>query len=614
MLGTARRRALPPRPMSGPSITQLPRARSPVDSAETDLLIEASEATLLAGRAEDALDLARRVTGTATSDRVRGLTALAWAAWWSAHYAVAERTIAEGLALADGTDTAAEVALRVLHARYLNRVAWDPARAIIEAKRAVALADVLEAHRAEAYGALGAACTSNGDPAWRTWLERSIAAARDEGAFAVESSSADTLFFAELMAGDAGQCPGLAEDLVDRARMEGAVTTERQFRKNLLLARFHVLGRLAEIVEDAWALLRLPLNDRRARSRRESPRTRARRRRRRRRSGAGAPVGVRLRRARSNVARNHLVGEGGGGLRSWSLCRCAGRGRRVPHTSGTRIPCPCHGRAGAAVGGHGARAGPRRCDDRRHLSQSRGSKARVGGDRGDARLALGAIPRRELSRRRERVGTCVTARRIAVSLGGRRGCAACRSAHRGDRVVAAARSGASDAGATTAPAPCAANDASGGRTRTAVGRAAHRTADAGRGRRARPRRARPRHQAHRRAPLDSGIHRRRAHSNGGCEARRTDSPGGGHQDAAPARRPANRPRTTRRRGTGGGDRCCVRDVRKGSNGTRTRRSPTRAVATVVRRRRTRDAALRRRRAAHAARRHARSIAGRRGRR
>jgi DNA-binding NarL/FixJ family response regulator len=231
-------------------------------SAENDVLFEASEAILLAGRAEEALDLARRATTATTSDRIRGLTALARAAWWSADYALAERTIAEGLALADGTDTTAEVALRVLHARYLNRVAWDPAGAMIEAERAVALAETLEVSRAEAYGALGAACTSNGDPAWRTWLRRSLAAARAEGAFAVESTSADTLFFAELMAGDAGQCPALAEDMVDRARAQGAVTTERQFRKNLLLARFHVLGQLTEIVVDARALLRLPLNAR----------------------------------------------------------------------------------------------------------------------------------------------------------------------------------------------------------------------------------------------------------------------------------------------------------------------------------------------------------------
>jgi DNA-binding NarL/FixJ family response regulator len=237
-------------------------ASTVIDPSGADLCLDASEALLLAGRTEEALEMARRVTDEVSADPLRRVTALARAAWWSADYALAQQTIARGLELAEGRDEAAEVALRVLHARYLTRVAWDANGALTEARRAVELAERIEHSRAEAYGALGAACTLNGDAAARTWLQRSLDWARSENAFAVESSSADTLSVAELLAGDPRQMLIIAEGMIDRARARGAVTIERQFRKNSLVARFHCLDVLEEVVDEARALSRLPLNAR----------------------------------------------------------------------------------------------------------------------------------------------------------------------------------------------------------------------------------------------------------------------------------------------------------------------------------------------------------------
>jgi DNA-binding NarL/FixJ family response regulator len=237
-------------------------ASTVVDASDADLCLDASEALLRAGRTEEALEMARRVTDEVSADNLRRLTVVARAAWWAADYALAQESISRGLELAQGRDQAAEVELRVLHARYLTRVAWDASNALAEARRAVELAEQIEHSRAEAYGALGAACTLNRDEAARKWLKRSVDWARSEDAFAVESSSADTLSVAELLAGDPRRMLTIAEAVIDRARARGAVTVERQFRKNLLVARFHCLDVPDDVVNEARALLRLPLNAR----------------------------------------------------------------------------------------------------------------------------------------------------------------------------------------------------------------------------------------------------------------------------------------------------------------------------------------------------------------
>ena len=85
-----------------------------------------------------------------------------------------------------------------------------------EARRALDIAQAHELPLAEAYGALGAASVLSRDPSSTEWLDASIAAARAENDFPVEATSADTLWVALLLAGDATRCLALAEEMIDR--------------------------------------------------------------------------------------------------------------------------------------------------------------------------------------------------------------------------------------------------------------------------------------------------------------------------------------------------------------------------------------------------------------
>ena len=139
---------------------------------------------------------------------------------------------------------------------------WDPEGAIVEARAAVALAEREGLPAAEAYGALGSATLVTKGENWEQWLIKSIAAARHEGLEGVEITSADSLFIAQLMAGETAQCAPLAREMIERARAMGTRTGEVQFRKNLLLARFHIEDALEETVDVGRLMLTQPLNPR----------------------------------------------------------------------------------------------------------------------------------------------------------------------------------------------------------------------------------------------------------------------------------------------------------------------------------------------------------------
>jgi DNA-binding NarL/FixJ family response regulator len=115
---------------------------------------------------------------------------------------------------------------------------------------------------AEAYGALGSACLVSQDPSWNRWLAKSITAARVEGMESVEVTSADTLFVAQLVSGEPIECAPLARQMIDRSRQLGSRTGETQFRKNLLMARFHIDDAVEETLNAARQLLGQPLNPR----------------------------------------------------------------------------------------------------------------------------------------------------------------------------------------------------------------------------------------------------------------------------------------------------------------------------------------------------------------
>ena len=238
-------------------------AASTADPAtEAALLLDAAEALALAGRVEDGLAFAQYATPTERVELLRREKNVAWCAWWAAQPDLVWPALERAVELLTPDDTEIEVTVRMLRARYLARVKWDGAAAIVEARAAVALAEREGLPAAEAYGALGAATlVSQGDD-WEQWLVKSIAAARNEGLESVEITSADSLFIALLISGETAECVPLAREMIDRARELGTRMGEMQFRKSLLLARFHVEDALEETVEVGRDLLAQPLNPR----------------------------------------------------------------------------------------------------------------------------------------------------------------------------------------------------------------------------------------------------------------------------------------------------------------------------------------------------------------
>ena len=238
-------------------------AAVPVKGVEDpDILLDASEALALAGRVDDGLAFAQRAVPKDRVGVLRREKDIAWCGWWAAQQDVVWPALEAAMELLTPEDAEVEVTVRLLRARYLARVAWDAPAAIAEARAAVELAEREALPVAEAYGALGAACLVTGDPDWDQWLAKSIAAARHENLEAVEVTSADSLFVAQLVSGEPSECAPLARQMIDRTHALGSRSGEAQFRKNLLMARFHVDDALDETLLAARQLMAQPLNPR----------------------------------------------------------------------------------------------------------------------------------------------------------------------------------------------------------------------------------------------------------------------------------------------------------------------------------------------------------------
>jgi DNA-binding NarL/FixJ family response regulator len=231
-------------------------------AAEPALFLDAADALALAGRVDDGLAFAQYAAPTERAEILRREKSIAWCAWWAAQHELVWPALERAVELLTPDDHPVEVTVRMLRARYLARVAWDPAGAIREARAAVELAEREGLPVAEAYGALGSARLVNQSDDWEQWLAKSIAAARDEELPAVEVTSADSLFIAQLLAGEPSECVPLAREMIVRTRAMGNRAGEAQFRKNLLVARFHVEDAVEETIDIARELLSQSLNPR----------------------------------------------------------------------------------------------------------------------------------------------------------------------------------------------------------------------------------------------------------------------------------------------------------------------------------------------------------------
>jgi len=234
-------------------------------SAEDDpVLLRAAAELLTVVRIPEAREIIVRARPATEADRLRcGALDLQTAYWTADTDAVQAGLDALAGAVESGKAPAeVEVVFRCVRARYLARVAWDPAGAILEAERALAVAEENGLEVSDPLSTLGSAALVTGDARWREWLERAVVAARSEGRVSFEFVAADTLFMGELMRGNAARCVTLAESTIERAPEQGAVSTVQQHRKNRLLAWGSVGGDAEAVVSEARDLLRLRLNPR----------------------------------------------------------------------------------------------------------------------------------------------------------------------------------------------------------------------------------------------------------------------------------------------------------------------------------------------------------------
>jgi len=233
------------------------------DAGDPVLLRAASELIGVV-RIAEARDVVLQFLPTSEIDRWRRSALDLQTAYWTADTDAVQAGL-ESLAApvaAGSVPPEVEVVFRCVRARYLARVAWDPAGAILEAEQALSVAEANGLEVSDPLSTLGSAALVTGDARWREWLEQALVAARSEGRVSFEFVAVDTLFMGELMRGDAARCVTIAERTIERAREQGAVSTLQQHRKNRLLAWGTVMGDAEAVVSEARDLLRLPLNAR----------------------------------------------------------------------------------------------------------------------------------------------------------------------------------------------------------------------------------------------------------------------------------------------------------------------------------------------------------------
>ena len=165
------------------------------------------------------------------------------------------RAIDAGLELLEGSGTDEEVELLTMKSRYLARVGWKHAEAIELADRALAMART-DHTKMMALSARGSSAMAVGDPSWETSLGEAIEiAARTE--YPLGAAFTDSMFIGLLLNGDARRCEPLALLGVDRWGGDLSYW-DAQFRKNALLAAFHIAGDYGRVLDEGPRLLARP--------------------------------------------------------------------------------------------------------------------------------------------------------------------------------------------------------------------------------------------------------------------------------------------------------------------------------------------------------------------
>jgi DNA-binding NarL/FixJ family response regulator len=258
----AARQATTPEERAAHLLVSVEAAGDRVDDA---LLVEAAEASRAAYRLAEALDLVGRVGGDDADLVLRAAAVDAVAAWTEGDYGRAEAAIYRGLAVAEGAEPhpandAHVIDLLCIDARLSARVRWDGERAAASADRALELAERSDQPLGPVLSVVATASLVHGTDRWRGALHEAIDRAAADDDLWTTFTAADTLFMAELMAGDPRRCRVEAESAIETAETLGIRRPVQQMTKNLLLARFHIHAELEPVVAEARALLAQPLH------------------------------------------------------------------------------------------------------------------------------------------------------------------------------------------------------------------------------------------------------------------------------------------------------------------------------------------------------------------
>lgn len=226
-----------------------------------DILVEAAEALVDAGRCDRGVDLARTARCSDPDLERRRLTALARGAW-SSDMPDKDAALA-ALALTDPDQHPVEtIQLRSILTRITGRIEWNAEAALEHARAGLLVSERHGLDATEASGAMGTALLVALSDGWRDHLHTAIAAARRQGDLRAELIAFDTLFVGELVFGEMDRCLPLAESALQLAIERKIPFAVDRFRVNLLLGRMVLSDDPRDVASEALELLRKPLSSR----------------------------------------------------------------------------------------------------------------------------------------------------------------------------------------------------------------------------------------------------------------------------------------------------------------------------------------------------------------
>jgi DNA-binding CsgD family transcriptional regulator/tetratricopeptide (TPR) repeat protein len=226
--------------------TCLPPGADADSEEQADLLLRAVDAFTESGELDDARSTMEQLSAMQESAAV--LLRTARLEWRQGHPEAARAAVDAGLALAAGSETPEEVALRIEQLRFPIRVDFDAARAVELGRSTVALACRLGCEEARARTLLGSALLIDGSSEWSKQISLGMELAARTSDIDAEMEAANAMTAAHLLGGDRVEAREVATRAWQAARSANRRAWEEQFG---VLANFLALiaGDLPAVTE-----------------------------------------------------------------------------------------------------------------------------------------------------------------------------------------------------------------------------------------------------------------------------------------------------------------------------------------------------------------------------